>query len=188
MASEKRFISLLIALPPQSEMLRLIKQTKNENTRRCSSKLNTLEKFLFLQGKGRRGELHETLDISVVAWYCTVFSIHISCSKTPVPRQMSWALLSAWTKLGRNVADAAESPHCLVQNIALKLYLLEMLLVLHFLVTVPFLNPLHTKKALGRGTLCCLCRYTELKACHNDEAHDLQPGMATCLSSQCQHG
>lgn len=116
-----------------------------------------------------------------------VFSIHISCSKTPVPRQMLWALLSAQTKLGREAADAAESLHSLAQSIALKLYLLETLLVLHFLVAVPFLNPLHTMKALGRGILCRLCRYPEPKECHNDEAHDSQPDMATCLSSLCYH-
>lgn len=43
--------------------------------------------------------------------------------------------------------DIAESLHSLVVSIALKFYLLETRLVLHFLVTVPFLNPLHTMKA-----------------------------------------
>lgn len=57
--------------------------------------------------------------------------------------------LSAQIKLGRKVADAAESLPSLVQSIALKLYHLETLLVLRFLVTVPFLNALHTVKALG---------------------------------------
>lgn len=116
-----------------------------------------------------------------------IYHRHLLLTETPVPRQMPWVLLSAQTKLGRKVADVAESLHGLVQSTALKLHLLETLLVLQFLVTVPFLNPLHTKKALGRGILHCFCRYTELKACHNDEAHDLQPDTATCLSSLCYH-
>lgn len=43
--------------------------------------------------------------------------------------------------------NIAESLHSSVLSIALKFYLLEMLLVLHFLVKVPLLNPLHTMKA-----------------------------------------
>lgn len=72
--------------------------------------------------------------------------------------------LCAQRRVGRKLAEAAEGLHNLMQSIALKFYHLEGPLVLHFLVTVPFLSPLHLMKALGCGRSRCLCRYAEAKA------------------------